>query len=65
MAYVILTEKSKPKGYPVGPVYYSRVHGCHSKLEQATRFASFEDAQPTVRKLRAGTPDWFFSAIAL
>ena len=62
MDYVILTERTKVTGTPQEQSYWSQELGCFSRRDQATTFASFEAAQPTVKKLRKYIP--FVSAIA-
>lgn len=64
MAYVILTEKYKTNRPALSEsIYYSHQHGCFSPRAQASKFATFEDAQPMIRKLRVVAPDFFFSAV--
>ena len=63
MAYIILTEKSKTEKALSGDVFYSKVSGCFSRKDQATRFDSFEAAQPTVKELRKAAPQFYFYAI--
>ncbi len=54
MPYIILTEPKKSIEPPLkrDDIYWSRAFGSFSKRHQATEFESFEEAQPTVKKLR-------------
>jgi hypothetical protein len=64
--YCILTEKYKTTRPDLtAPIYWSQIFGCGSMRDKATRFATFEAAQPTLRKLRQHAPDWFFHAIEM
>ena len=58
MSYIILTEAKKSSEPPLKreDIYWSKVFGSFSKRNQATIFNSFDDAQPTVKKLRQNNP---------
>jgi len=58
MTYIILTEPRKSSEPPSSraDIYWSRAFGSFSRRDQATEFASFEAAQPTVKKLRECNP---------
>jgi hypothetical protein len=56
--YLILTEPKKSSEPPMKrmDIFWSRIYGSFSKFDQATRFGSFDEAQPTLQKLRANNP---------
>jgi len=58
MTYIILTEAKKSSEPPSSrqDIYWSKAFGSFSRRDQATEFPSFEDAQPTVKKLREFNP---------
>ena len=62
--YAIIVQKSKYCRPDItGKIYYSKIYGLFCTYEQARKFSSFENAQPTVRKLRDAMPDLFFYTI--
>lgn len=53
MPYVIITERSKTERPDMSAdIYYSHIHGCFSRRDEATLYTTFGAAQPRVRKLR-------------
>lgn len=58
MSYIILTEPRKSSEPPSSrdDIYWSRAFGSFSRIDQATRFETFEAAQPKVRELRQFNP---------
>jgi len=65
MSYIILTEKTRQRAYPGKDEenFYSSTHGMFSKYKNAAIYSTFEAAQPTVQKLRQGSPEVFISAV--
>lgn len=58
MPYVILTEAKKSIAPPsmCENIYWSKVFGSFSSRKQATKFDSYDAAQPTVKQLRKHNP---------
>jgi len=63
--YIISTQNEM---YPMpseDTKYYSHMHGMHSSFDKASRYSSFEAAQPKVQELRQGAPDKCIHAVSL
>lgn len=61
--YVILTEHKQGKRAIdwTGENFWSHAFGAFSSLDKARRFDSFEEAQPTVRRLREHSSAFFYA----
>lgn len=65
MTYIILTEPKRSSEPPMKrqDIYWSKTNGSFSGFLQATKFSSFEEAQPVVKELRKHNP--FVHAVRL